>query len=503
MAVIVNSIPSSAAHFNVQIPLKKLTPGGSVVCGLITDNQTGHPIDNATVLLIWTDFDHYYSKTNVTSTDSNGFYTLNVNAGDIRLTISKEGYLEESTIWHTITENEIVWLNVTIFQIPPEDVHIYGFVSDSATNNKIPGVRVEIFWEDNSGHFLDNQTITNDSGFYLMNVWAGDIYFYCDVEKYFYYSTEFFAHEHTNYWLNLSLDPLPKETAIICGYITDNMNDDPIEHAYIDLNWYDPNYQNHYYWNSTYSTNSGFYSINVASGMAHLSFYAGGYSNQNTEYFYVADHETVWRNVSLTYAPQKTAICCGYATDKITSAAVKNAFVLLNWKDENGHFYCDSTRSQSSGYYSIEIPEGDAQLIIEANGYRSTSGPWNRVLQGKTLWLNTTLKPAINAKITKPLSGIYVHNIMILPTLTNIISKFLHLPTIIVGPIDIEVNVTGTSSVNRVDFFVNGMYKETDNIAPYSYTWSDKAPFSSAIKVIAYDNAGPCDIKEIAVKKIF
>jgi leucyl aminopeptidase len=62
---------------------------------------------------------------------------------------------------------------------------------------------------------------------------------------------------------------------------------------------------------------------------------------------------------------------------------------------------------------------------------------------------------------------------------------------VILGFIAIEVNATDDrSGVNKVDFYVDGVLKETDTTAPYSWTWSERTPlkFKHTIKVIATDN---------------
>jgi hypothetical protein len=83
--------------------------------------------------------------------------------------------------------------------------------------------------------------------------------------------------------------------------------------------------------------------------------------------------------------------------------------------------------------------------------------------------------------ITKPQEALYLRNQSILP---------LKVP-VILGFITIEVNATDDQSgVNKIDFYIDGVLKETDTIAPYSWTWSERTPFKfkHTIKVIATDN---------------
>lgn len=82
--------------------------------------------------------------------------------------------------------------------------------------------------------------------------------------------------------------------------------------------------------------------------------------------------------------------------------------------------------------------------------------------------------------IIKPQKALYINNRMIIPFFA----------TIIIGDIEIEVEASDESGINRVDFYVDNTLKETDTAAPYSWRWDEIAFFKHSIKVVAYDNAG-------------
>ena len=70
--------------------------------------------------------------------------------------------------------------------------------------------------------------------------------------------------------------------------------------------------------------------------------------------------------------------------------------------------------------------------------------------------------------------------------------RFIIFNTLIIGKIDIEVyaidNITG---INRVEFYINEEYQDTDEIPPYGWTWDQfSILFPYTIRVVAYDNAG-------------
>jgi hypothetical protein len=90
--LVANLLPLSHAQLSQPVRPDETTLSSSVVCGFITDNQTNDTLDNATVRLTWTDA-HYQYEYKITSTNSDGFYSINVDPGEIYLRISRDGYL--------------------------------------------------------------------------------------------------------------------------------------------------------------------------------------------------------------------------------------------------------------------------------------------------------------------------------------------------------------------------------------------------------------------------
>ncbi|HID24949.1 MAG TPA: hypothetical protein EYP23_00570 [Thermoplasmata archaeon] len=91
--------------------------------------------------------------------------------------------------------------------------------------------------------------------------------------------------------------------------------------------------------------------------------------------------------------------------------------------------------------------------------------------------------------ITKPEPGVYVANYKVLP---------LPSMTIVFGSIDVEVNASG---MEGVDFYIDGVFKATDTMEPYVWTWDEKTFGKHTIKVVAYDNAGNHASDEVTVWK--
>jgi hypothetical protein len=110
----------------------------------------------------------------------------------------------------------------------------------------------------------------------------------------------------------------------------------------------------------------------------------------------------------------------------------------------------------------------------------STTGP---------LWRFTTqdniVPGEINVTITRPIEhAFYLRNFKLfsLPRLSIPRTTFIY------GPITIAAKVTtNNNSVDRVEFYIDGKLKKTDDTAPYNYRWSPLRSFRHTITVKAYD----------------
>jgi len=477
----------------------------ALVCGFVTDKDTGSPIEGVRVRLWWTDGEGNYDE-NETYTNTSGYYGMHTKAGRINLHFYAGGYFNEHKYDYIIDSYETLWVNISLFPIPPVTVTICGYIKDKNTGDPIPSADVEIDWKDDYGHWWYNHTHSNASGFYRMGAPAGNIRIYAYADGYFYeYSNYYFVEENETFWINLSLEPKPPQTAVVCGYITDKMNGEPIEDADVDLDWRDD--EGHYDYNYTYTDGIGFYKMNTAPGRIRIYAYKSNYNSQSSPYYWIEDNQTLWVNISLSFVtPDESLVACGYVLDTVTHAPVKYAYVRYDWKDNVGHIYSKYTYADRAGFYQINVPPGSAQFYITGHGYRGFSTPWYIFNESKPVtWINVSISPEITVAITKPVPGFYIDDFLKTPLLSKFLSWFMpNFKPIIIGPITIEANVTqNTSGVNRVDFYIDDVFQVTDTIEPYNFTWNKTAFFTHQISVIAYDNAGPLNIDTLLVRKFF
>jgi len=69
------------------------------------------------------------------------------------------------------------------------------------------------------------------------------------------------------------------------------------------------------------------------------------------------------------------------------------------------------------------------------------------------------------------------------------------------GTVTIQTNVSASSGVNRVEFYIDGDHKYTDTSSPYTYNWNTTSypDGTHFIKAVVYDNSNRTDEAEILV----
>lgn len=178
------------------------------------------------------------------------------------------------------------------------DAIVCGYVTDAETDDPIEDTFVEIEWHDDPLNMDWYNTISNSYGFYTSNVAEGYVTLRFFAEGYFFEGTEWFkVNENDILWVNASLDAIPPENAVVCGYVTDVETSEPLKDVHIALDWLDD--QGHMYWYDSEGNALGFYSINTSPGEVYLYFFAEGYALEKTYRNDAVENETIWVNISL------------------------------------------------------------------------------------------------------------------------------------------------------------------------------------------------------------
>jgi parallel beta-helix repeat protein len=210
---------------SVNISLFSKPVENSILCGYVTNAVTSEPVSNADVSLDWRD-GHGHAKFNTTESNESGFYQMNVAAGTINVLVIAAGYYLYTLAGYSIGYEELLQIDVPLTPMPPQDSLLCGYINDSLSHEPIGNVDVYLSWRDNHGHDNQNQTNTDESGFYQMCVAAGTIDLRFSVDGYF--------DEHINgiaigeaeiLWQNVSLTPIPLVLPLEV-WVDDNFNED-------------------------------------------------------------------------------------------------------------------------------------------------------------------------------------------------------------------------------------------------------------------------------------
>jgi hypothetical protein len=418
-------------------------------------------------------------------------------AGDLSLlTVNASLQRSQNTMMSDQTTIQHTKSLTRFFDRAAENSTICGYIMENGTENPISNASVEVWGRINQWEFYENQTTTDPSGYYSMNIPAGRFRLsasadgYCDGS-----AGPYEIADNVTFWANLSLYPRPVETAVIYGYITDEVTTNPVEMAQVTLYWEGSEHQS--YSNYTDSDANGFYQISVAAGTVSLNVDKGGYFSEFVEEITIGESEICWVNVSLYPRPAETAVLCGYITDEETDDPLPDVRVSVEWIDiMTGHEYGKDTQTNATGFYSINIAPGELYFDIRAEGYEYYDPYRHDGVENTTVWMNISLAGAtIGVDITKPLRAIYLNNERVIP----------FTKTKIIGPIDIEASIPGSwmepGEAERVEFYIDDVLQATVTTEPYTWTWSQKTFGTHIIKVVAYDLEGDSASKEIEVMK--
>jgi len=106
-------------------------------------------------------------------------------------------------------------------------------------------------------------------------------------------------------------------------------------------------------------------------------------------------------------------------------------------------------------------------------------------------FIEDSISPILEIK--KPNNGIYLMDWKIAPFIYPVV---LNEVTILANASDND------SGIERVEFYIDGNLRKTDESPPYNYLWNDNLTKEHKIEVKAYDYAGNSAIKEIDVIKV-
>jgi rubredoxin len=367
---------------------KRGAPSGtSTVCGYVTDEHTGLPLENVKV-----EIKRYGQQWISTYTDSTGYYSkILPPTYSISLHVHADGYLITYYCCYVLYENKTVWVNMSLYPRLPESSIVYGYVTDKYTGDPVENAEVKLEWRNDDGHY-NNYTYTDYLGFYSMNVAAGEMKMISYHEDYFPGCWDWGwsnLGENKTRWGNISAHPRPTENSVIYGYIYDEKTGDPLENAEVEFDWncgYKPDYTN-----ITYTDSLGYYSINAAAGKVRVEARKNGYFDKSSSVWILGENETAWVNLSLEPHPPENSVVCGYITDAFTSEPIELAKLELNWEEYTEWRPWNKTFTGISGFYKMNLPAGEFYIDLVARGYFWEVTDLYNITENETIWLNISM----------------------------------------------------------------------------------------------------------------
>ena len=137
------------------------------------------------------------------------------------------------------------------------------------------------------------------------------------------------------------------------------------------------------------------------------------------------------------------------------------------------------------------VLSGDYNIRVKARNINYAESNWS-----DPLIISINQDNAINLDITNPENALYIKNVKI--------RSFLFRNPLILGFINITTDVSSLySEIESVEFYINNELKKTDIKEPYNLLWDEKSFGRYTIKVIAYDDMGNHELKELVVWKFF
>jgi hypothetical protein len=350
--------------------------------GYVTDASTNDPIVNAEFLLVGLgkhmSFDLYS-----TTTGSDGYYEL---------ALEQVAY---GILYFNYWSYEI-WVNASLEPgAPPKNSKVHGYILDAYNAEPIEGAVIHMNTVDTEGHGDWPYAYSDSSGYYSLNVPAGEVKVFGWVSADNYYvrdGPEKEVGEGKTVQIDFYLYERIPDTATLCGYITDEITEDPIEDILIDINSYNLELY-HFDWNYTFTDSSGYYEIHTAASELQIRPMSFWHADCWSEDYTISEGETYWWNATLYEIPPQTSVLCGYITDEITHEPIENANVYLSWDDNERHYYSKFGFSDDTGFYKINIAPGEILLWINAPRHFYTQVDDFLIGEDETLWKNFTLEP--------------------------------------------------------------------------------------------------------------
>ena len=354
--------------------LHRKPPQTATIRGYVTDGSRGG-IDGVRVEV------HDDQDWNSTGTDSNGYYEINVAAGNWHVGFRKFGYYHENDkVW--VADHEVLWYNITLEMA--RMILVQGYITTNDTRGPVADEWID-FW---SERYQDG-TMTDDAGYYVVEL-AANLEYHVSVQIDGYRTLEKDIHFDDDAWFNITLEPLPPTDIVVRGYVDSYQVRAGIEAMVVlfNLKFQTPAMEG--------TDDTGYYEVHGWSGINGIMSMA----DEHYQYFHIVNLSAGehWYNITMYPVPESTGSVQGHihhgSRGPVEGAHV---FAVNEWTgmfpemDEATYV----TETDDTGYFYLDLPEGLWYLAVAyEDDSRETTGKVIEVLIEGNVWENITLPDA-------------------------------------------------------------------------------------------------------------
>ena len=341
-----------------------LTPENAMIRGYVMAPDSRSSIENASISIY--DGDEAFNQT---MSDATGYYEMYLAEGYWYIWAEADDH-SRSNDEFDIYQLEEKWINITL--LPMTSV-IKGYVTEDDSRGPIEGVRISAYNEDGG-----NETMTDSSGYFEMNIFEGYFQVQADFEGYDRFGdNNYYVPFEDTVWFNASL---LYQSSIIRGYITEDDNRGaPIEGAFFSLG-------NDRTWNQTWTDENGYYEIWVSPGDYHTGWSAEGYAGSGGQ-ITVGAYEEIWMNITLQ---GENAMIMGYLMDDSRSPV---QYVQVEVQSHAMGMRYGDIWTDENGYFESPIIAGVWDVGIYDQGYLTHNEKID-IAEYEEFWFNRTLEIA-------------------------------------------------------------------------------------------------------------
>jgi len=324
----------------------------AAISGTVTDSGTGLPIQDVMVMVESWNESTDEGSTNMTWTESDGTYLMDIESGWVRVVMSKPGYTMYMQENIEVLPGETAVVDA---ELRATNAMIRGNVTDRDSGSPVTTARVFIFDTVNG---TMNMAFPNGTGFYALAAFDGvDLFVGAQADGYGGQYMTIDVNPGDELWIDFELGVID---ASVSGVVTDVFSGMPVADA--SVHFWSPEYED---WDNT--DPSGAYDMNLVSGDYSVEVNSPSHRYQTFNVTISPGPNIV--DISLIpWDLPETVRLYGYVNDSSSGTGIDMAYVDVgigppDYSERN------STSSAPSGYYEIYIPPIEMIVVVSAGDH--------------------------------------------------------------------------------------------------------------------------------------